>query len=68
MVCIQDALERSRVTIRNRPAAKSNGRDEQRSVEQASEYESVFEGDALVVESTVWKVAQELFIGPNLKT
>ena len=67
VVCIQDALERGRVAIRNRPATKSNGRDEQRSVEQASEYESVFEGDALIVESAMGKVAQELFIRPDLK-
>ena len=54
------------MAIRNRPGAKPNGRNKQRSVEQASKDESVFEGDPLVVESAVRKVAQELFVGCNL--
>lgn len=37
IVHVEDMLEQSQDAIRNRLATKSDGRDEQRSVEQASE-------------------------------
>ena len=53
--------------IRNRPGTGSNGRDEQRLVEQASKHESIFKGDALAVESVMRKIAQELFVRSDLR-
>jgi len=60
-------LKNSKAAIWNCPTTEPNGRDEQRSVEQTGEDENVLEGDALVVESAVRKIAQELFVGPSLR-
>ena len=60
-------LKDGKVAIRNRLATKSNRWDEQRSVEQASKDESVFESYALVVEPAVGEIAQKLFVWPNLR-
>ena len=61
VVCIQGASENSKVAVWNRPATKANGRYEQRPVEQAGKYQSVFESDALVVEPAVGEITQKLF-------
>jgi len=59
-------LKNSEVAIRNGSTAKSNGWDEPRPIEQVGKYEGVFEGDALVVESAVRKIGQELFGSEDL--
>ena len=65
VVCIQGALENSKVAVWNRPATKANKRYEQRPVEQAGEHESVFKSDALVVEPAVGEITQKLFFRLN---
>ena len=63
---VESALEHGRIAIRNRLATKSNRRDEQRSTEEASKDEDIFESNALIVESAVRKVAQEFFVRSSL--
>jgi hypothetical protein len=67
VIHVQEALKDGEATIRNRLAAEPDRWDEQCAIEQASEYESVFKGDALVVEPAMRKIAQELFVGSYLK-
>jgi len=59
-------LKNSEVAIWNGSTTKSNGWDERRQIEQVGKYEGVFEGDALVVESAVRKIGQELFGSKDL--
>lgn len=67
VIHVQEALEDSKSAIRNCLVTKPNRWDEQRPVEQASKYESVFKRDALVVEPAMGKVAQELLVRLYLK-
>lgn len=67
IIRVQHALKNGEFAIRDGPTTKPNGRDEQRSVEQASKYESVFKSDPLIVESAVRKVTQEFFVRLDLE-